>query len=119
LRLKKDEFVEVENNVWQELDGLGLEPGISLFLEGVKVTKQTNWVSILPVSGNVNLGNWHPKKDGLFSPTKNLELALAAYKKRFDIEQMFRDFKSGGYNLEDTNVSDNRFISLVLIISFA
>lgn len=50
---------------------------------------------------------------------ENLELALAAYKKRFDLEQMFRDFKSGGYNLEGTNVSDNRFISLVLIISFA
>ncbi len=39
LRLKKDEFVEFENNVWQELDSLRLEPGISLFLEGVKVTK--------------------------------------------------------------------------------
>jgi len=24
--VEKDEFVEVENNVWQELDGLGLEP---------------------------------------------------------------------------------------------
>jgi len=44
----------------------------------------------------------HPKKDGLSHQLKNLE--LAAYKKRFDIEQMFRDFKSGGYNLEDTNV---------------
>lgn len=32
---------------------------------------------------------------------------------------MFRDFKSGGYNLEDTNVEGNRLISLILIISFA
>ncbi|BAY38781.1 transposase [Nostoc sp. NIES-2111] len=32
---------------------------------------------------------------------------------------MFRDFKSGGYNLEDTNVSGNRLISLILIIFFA
>ncbi len=60
-------------------------------------------------------------KEGWFILTnlENLELAIGAYKKRFDIEEMFRDFKSGGYNLEDTNVSDNRFISLVLIISFA
>jgi hypothetical protein len=42
-----------------------------------------------------------------------------AYKKRFDIEEMFRNFKSGGYKLEDTNVSGNRLISLILIISLA
>ncbi len=27
---------------------------------------------------------------------------IVAYKKRFDIEEMFRDFKKGGYNLEST-----------------
>ncbi len=32
---------------------------------------------------------------------------------------MFRDFKSGGYKLEDTNVSGDRLISLILIIFFA
>ncbi|OYD90154.1 hypothetical protein CDG76_33000 [Nostoc sp. 'Peltigera membranacea cyanobiont' 210A] len=29
---------------------------------------------------------------------------------------MFRDIKIGGYKLEDTNVSGNRLISLILII---
>ncbi|MBC1222985.1 hypothetical protein GNF10_15390 [Nostoc sp. UCD121] len=32
---------------------------------------------------------------------------------------MFRDFKSGGYNLEDTNVSGQRLIFLILLISLA
>ena len=32
---------------------------------------------------------------------------------------MFRDFKKGGYNLEDTNVEGQRFISLILLIAFA
>lgn len=32
---------------------------------------------------------------------------------------MFRDFKSGGYHLEDTNASGERLISLILIITFA
>jgi len=32
---------------------------------------------------------------------------------------MFRDFKSGGYKLEDTNVDTNRLTSLILIIAFA
>lgn len=32
---------------------------------------------------------------------------------------MFRDFKKGGYNLEDTNVSGQRLISVILLISIA
>lgn len=32
---------------------------------------------------------------------------------------MFRDFKKGGYNLEDTNVCENRLISLILLIVIA
>ena len=49
----------------------------------------------------------------------SLYSAIKAYKQRFDIEEMFRDFKSGGYNLEDTNVSGQRLISLILLISLA
>ena len=44
----------------------------------------------------------------------SLESAILAYKQRFDIEEMFRDFKKGGYNLEETNVQGERFITLVL-----
>ena len=32
---------------------------------------------------------------------------------------MFRYFKKGGYNLEDTNVKGERFITLVLLIAIA
>lgn len=32
---------------------------------------------------------------------------------------MFRDFKSGGYNLESTHVSGKRLISLILLICIA
>ena len=60
-------------------------------------------------------------KEGWFILTNldTLETAIASYKKRFDIEEMFRDFKSGGYNLEDTNVTDERLISLILLIAIA
>jgi hypothetical protein len=49
----------------------------------------------------------------------NISEAIASYKKRFDIEEMFRDFKSGGYNMEETNVRDHRLISLILLITFS
>ncbi|OLT60142.1 hypothetical protein [Moorena bouillonii] len=34
----------------------------------------------------------------------DLDLAIRAYQKRFDIEEMFRDFKAGGYNLEGSKL---------------
>jgi len=40
LRLKQNEYIQLENEVWVQLKDLGLSPGISLYLEGVKVTKQ-------------------------------------------------------------------------------
>lgn len=47
------------------------------------------------------------------------DAAIAAYKKRFNIEEMFRDFKGGGYNLEGTQVRGKRLESLILIVCFA
>lgn len=121
LRLKKNEFIELEADIWSELNNLGLTPGVSIFIQGVKITKSKGFVSF-----NVAC-KWQRKilgvapKEGWFIMT-NLETlsdTIAAYKKRFDIEEMFRDFKKGGYNLEDTNVSGKRFIALILLRALA
>lgn len=121
LRLKKNEFVEYQKDIWIELNDLGLVPGVSIFLPGVKVTKTRGFFSF-----NVAC-KWKRKlrgvapKEGWFILTNldSLESAILAYKQRFSIEEMFRDFKKGGYNLEDTNVEGERFISLVLLIAIA
>jgi len=39
LRLRKNEFIQKETDIWIELKDLGLVPGISIFLPGIKVTK--------------------------------------------------------------------------------
>ncbi|MDJ0566797.1 MAG: hypothetical protein PX640_23240, partial [Microcystis sp. M49629_WE12] len=39
LRLKKSENVKQEKEVWEPLTKIGLAPGLSLDLKGVKVTK--------------------------------------------------------------------------------
>lgn len=121
LRLKKDEFVEVEKSIWQELDELGLKRGNSCFLEGVKVTKTKKLGGFnLAAKWKRNYLGW-TAEEGWFLLTNlsSLELAITAYKKRFGIEEMFRDLKSGGYNLEDTNVSGKRLIALILVITIA
>ncbi|MBD2506605.1 IS4 family transposase [Nostoc muscorum FACHB-395] len=121
LRINIDAFIEIEPEIWLQLKDSGLSPGVSFFYQGVKYTKSTGFISF-------NLaGKWKRKRfgvapeEGWFILTNfdTLESSIKAYKKRFDIEEMFRDFKSGGYNLEDTNVSGQRLISLILLISLA
>ena len=121
LRLKKNENIEIENGNWQSLDDLGLAPGVSRFYSNIKVTKTKQ------IEGFNVAAKWKKKFKGcapdegwfILTNLADISTAIKAYKKRFDIEEMFRDFKSGGYNLEDTDVSGHRLISLILLIAFA
>ena len=118
LRLKQNEYIQLKNEVWVQLKALGLSPGISLYLEGVKVTKQKGCERLnLAAKWKRRYQGWAPD-EGWFILTNldSLEAAVRAYTKRFDIEEMFRDFKSGGYNLEGTKLSDKRLTSLILLI---
>jgi len=120
LRLKKSNFVEREAGIWTELSEVGLREGISIFLEGVKVTKTKNINSFNVACKWKRKVSGFSQKEGWFILTDlTLKLAIDRYKQRFDIEEMFRDFKRGGYNLESTKVSGDRLISLLLVISLA
>jgi len=121
LRLRKNEFIQTKNEVWQSLEQLGLSPGNSLFLQGVKVTKKKGY-------GQFNVAaKWKRKIHGLsteegwfiLTNLDDLAMAITAYKKRFGIEEMFRDFKSGGYDLEGTHVCHERLIRTILLIAIA
>ena len=59
LRLKKNEFVEYQKEVWVELQELGLVPGVSFFLRGIKVTKTGGFLGF-----NV-AGKWKRKINGI------------------------------------------------------
>jgi Transposase DDE domain len=121
LRLKKNEFVEYEKDIWVELNNLGLVPGVSFFIKGVRVTKSKGFFSFNVACKWKRKINGVSPKEGWFILTNfdGLESAISSYKQRFDIEEMFRDFKKGGYNLEDTNVEGKRFITIVLLIAIA
>jgi hypothetical protein len=120
LRLKKNEYVELGGEDWLTLQKLGLEPGTSLFLEGVRVTKTGFGNFNLACKWKKKVRGWAPE-EGWFILTnlEDLDTAIKAYKRRFGIEEMFRDFKSGGYNLEGTQVKGERLVVLVLLISIA
>ncbi len=121
LRLKKNEYIQLADGIWVQLEALGLSPGTSLYLEGVKVTKQKGFERFnLAAKWKKKYQGWAPD-EGWFIMTNldNLDLAIKSYQKRFDIEEMFRDFKSGGYNLEETLVTDFRLRAMILLIMIA
>ena len=53
----------------------------------------------------------------LINNLPNLKETIKAYKKRMGIEAMFKDCKSGGYNLEQCKGKDEGLLSLVLLIA--
>jgi hypothetical protein len=55
---------------------------------------------------------------GLFSQIySELPVALAAYKKRMGIEEMFRDCKTVGYNIEGTGLRGEILIQMILLMA--
>lgn len=121
LRLKQNEFVRIEEQIWLQLSELGLAPGTSLYLEGINVTKQKGFAKFnVAAKWKRKYRGWAPD-EGWFILTNldSLSSAITAYRKRFDIEEMFRDYKMGGYNMEGTKVSGQRLIVLILLITIA
>lgn len=120
LRLRRDEFIQVEGEIWQRLELVGLTPGVSLYFQGVKVTKTKGFTCNVACKWKRKYYGWAPE-EGWFILTnlQTLGEAIAAYTKRFGIEEMFRDCKSGGYNLEGTGVSGERLIMMILLIAIA
>jgi hypothetical protein len=78
--------------------------------------------------GNFNLAAyWKRKYRGrgpkepwyILTSLKSLKLTLSFYAARWGIETMFKDCKTGGYNLEETKVNERRLLALVLLIAIA
>jgi hypothetical protein len=121
LRQKQGTYIRQENQTYQRLTSLGLVPGVSFFLSGIQATKQKGF-------GRFNLAAYYPRKyRGKVEPSgwylltnlSNKSAAIKAFKQRSGIEAMFKDCKTGGYNLEASYASGQRLIALILLIAIA
>jgi len=121
LRQKQGSYIKLRDQEYQKLSELGLVPGMKLFFTGVKFTKNKGF-------GQFSLAAYWKRKyrgksqdEGWYILTNlnSLDRALKVYQARSGIEAMFRDCKSGGYNLEDSKASVERLTTLVLLIAIA
>jgi Transposase DDE domain len=121
LRLKRNQCIETEKMIWLRLDELGITPGTSLYFQGVKVRKTK------PLAGFDVACKWKRNYQGwtvdeawfILTNLGSLPEAIAAYKQRMGIEEMFRDCKTGGYNLEGTGLIEDRLIKMILLMTIA
>lgn len=121
LRLKKSEYVELEPEIWFQLNELNLSPGMSAYYRGIKITKTKGFSGInLATKWKKNYRKKSSKEPWfLLTNFDDLSSAISAYSKRMGIEEMFRDFKKGGYNLESTKLENERLKALIILITLA
>ena len=122
LRQKKDfHFQQHPGDEYQILKDQGFKPGMSKFYVGIRGNKGDGL-------GPFNLAVYWKRKYRKTGPKApwyiltnlpTLKQTLRIYRCRWGIEQFFKDCKTGGYHLEETQVNDRRFLALVVVIVLA
>jgi len=120
-RQKKSANIKQKGQEFQSLNEFSIKPGERRFFPNIKVGKE-------PQITGLSMGiYWRRKYRGmgelepwyLLTNLPNLEETIKAYKKRVGIEAMFKDCKTGGYNLEGSQANIERLTRLVLLIAIA
>ncbi len=100
---------------------LPISPGTKIFLSNINITKNKGL-------GKFNLAAYWKRKYKnkvekepwyLLTNLENLDKVLKIYRSRMGIEAMFKDCKTGGYNLEGSQANTQRLTNLILLIAIA
>lgn len=100
---------------------LGVVPGKHRFLDPIQVTQlhQVSQIAMGVYWRRTYRGMGNPEPWYLLTNLPSLAEAVQAYQKRVGIEAMFKDCKTGGYNLEGAQAQIERLTRLVLLIAIA
>jgi len=119
LRLRKNICIEQEGELVQ-LKTLGLIPGMELFYDKIQVTRMKGYGEHNVVcSWEENPGGKKPWQGWYLLTSLGFKEAVSAYKKRWGIEVMFKNSKSGGYHMEETQASRKRFDAMIIMMFIA
>ena len=120
-RQKQGTHFKKQKRKHQKLSELGIAPGTKVFLSNINITKKKGF-------GHFNLAAYWKRKYKnkvekeawyLLTNFDNVEEVIQIYRQRMGIEAMFKDCKSGGYNLEGSRASTQRLTNLILLIALA
>ena len=120
-RQKQSTTFRQKRQKFQPLNSIHIRPGIGIFYTNINITQKKGF-------GRFNLAvYWKRKYRGkqeseawyLLTNLPDMKTAVHIYRQRFGIEAMFRDCKTGGYNLEGSNASPDRLMRLILLIAIS
>ncbi len=121
LRLNKSTKIRPRYKKYQSLDSLDIKPGDKLLYSQVLVTEEKRQDRFNVVVywtrkyNNKQLPNpWY-----LLTNLENKEEVIKFFASRGGLEAMFRDGKSGGYNLEGSQANAQRLTNLILLRAIA
>ncbi len=120
-REKKDTFFHKGGKKYQKLSEIEIIPGVKQIHMGLKLTKKKgfsrNNVVIYKKKKQKNKSYDEPWY--ILTSLNSVEEVLKVYVQRSGIEAMFKDCKSGGYNLEGTKANTTRLTNIILLIAIA
>jgi hypothetical protein len=120
-RQKHNTTFREKRQKFKPLNNIPIHPGIRQFYTNIHLTQKSGF-------GRFNLAvywkrKYRGKQEGdawyLLTNLPDLESAVKIYSQRFGIEAMFKDCKTGGYNLEGSKANPDRLVRLILLIALA
>jgi hypothetical protein len=121
LRLNKNTLIKPRYKKYQLLDSLDIKPGDKIKYQEVLVTKdhQKKRFNVVVYWRRKYNSKQLPNPWYLLTNLENKDEVIKIFASRGGIEAMFRDCKSGGYNLEGSQANAQRLTNLVLLIAIA
>jgi len=121
LRQKKSTTFRQKRQKFNSLSRVQLAPGQREFLSEISLTQKRGFSCFnLAIYWRRKYKNKQEKSPWyLLTNLEDLATAVKAYKRRWGIEAMFKDCKTGGYNLEGSQATSDRLVCLILLIAIA
>ena len=118
-REKNNIYLKRSRKNEERLKDLKLVPGVKVLHKNVKVTRNKGFGKFNLLAYKKRDYRHHKVKESWFIITNfnDPHEVIKLYKKRAGIEAMFRDYKSGGYNLEGSKANIIRLTNLILLIA--
>ena len=100
-------FKWIYTPIFDNFKTLWIEKGFTKYFYNIKLTAQEYVCNMAVCTAEESEDVW------FIANNISEPYAIREYKKRFNIEEMFRDFKSGGFNLEDTWSNDIQYTKML------
>ena len=119
LRLNKNTKIKPRYKKYQSLDSLSIKPGARVLYKGVLVTEdnQKDRFNVVVYWRRKYNNKQLPSPWYLLTNLENKEEVIKIFASRGGCDAMFRDCKSGGYNLEGSQANNQRLTNLILLIA--